>query len=131
MRLGRRRGEEGTVTAEFALGLPGLVATALLILAALAAGVRTVQCLEAARAGAREAMWEGSGQRASAAAHAVAGSGARVTVSIDDGWVTVRVDKPLLFEGLPLRPSGVMRAPLETRPPPALAPAWVPPPEPG
>lgn len=115
---GGLRGEDGSVTAEFALGLPGVVATVLLVLGALVAGVTTVQCYEAARAGAREAMWAGS-SAAAAAAHAVAGDRAAVTVLQEGEWVTVRVEKSLFLQGFPVRVSGQLSAPVESRSPPA------------
>src|SRR5699024_611575 len=109
------RQEAGTVTAEFAVGLPGVVATVLLVLGMLLAGTSHVQCQEAARAGAREAMLHGSSSEAAAAAEKVAGNGAAVTVSFDGRWATVRVEKPLIISGIPLRVSAHMTAPIEGR----------------
>lgn len=105
--------EAGTVTAEFAVGLPGVVATVLLVLGMLLAGTTHIQCQEAARAGAREAMLHGSAAEAVAAAEKVAGDGASVTVSINGRWATVRVEKPLIISGFPLRVSANMAAPIE------------------
>jgi len=106
-------GEAGTVTAEFAVGLPAVVATVLLVLGVLLAGTTYIECQEAARAGAREAMLHASTEEARQAAQAVAGEGAAVSVSIDGRWAAVRVEKSILVSGFPIRVSAQMRAPLE------------------
>lgn len=105
--------ERGTVTAEFALGLPGIVATILLALGALVAGVTYVECHEAARVGAREAMLHGTPDPARSAAAQVAGPRATITVSSSGRWVSVEVEKPVLISGIGLSVSARMSAPLE------------------
>lgn len=107
------RGEAGSVTAEFAVGLPGVVATILLVLGALTAGATYVECQEAARAGAREAMLHGSTAAAQEAAQQVAGPRAQITVSTQGRWITVRVHKSLIVDALPVRISAQMVAPME------------------
>ncbi len=106
-------GEAGTVTAEFAVGLPAVVATVLLVLGVLLAGTTYIECQEAARAGAREAMLHSSAEEARQAAQVVAGERAAVSVSIDGSWATVKVEKSILVSGLPIRVSARMRAPVE------------------
>lgn len=106
-------GDAGTVTAEFAVGLPGVVATVLLVLGVLLAGTTYIECQEAARAGAREAMLHASTTEARQAAQAVAGERAMVSVNIEGRWASVRVEKAILVSGFPIRVSARMRAPME------------------
>ncbi|MET9110719.1 TadE family type IV pilus minor pilin, partial [Streptomyces zhihengii] len=49
------RGDRGSVTAEAAVALPALVAFALALVWALMAAAAQIQCVDAARAGARAA----------------------------------------------------------------------------
>lgn len=107
------RGEGGSVTAEFAVGLPGVVATIMLALGALLAGATHVECQEAARVGAREVMLYGSPESAPGAAKRVAGERASVTVTSEGKWVTVHVRKSLFVQGFPIRVAAQMTAPLE------------------
>lgn len=105
--------ERGSVTAEFALGLPGVVATILLALGALVAGGTYISCIEAARVGAREVMLSGSTSHAEQAAMQSAGSQAHVSTDISRGWGTVRVQRPLFVSGFPITVSASMSAPIE------------------
>lgn len=104
-------GEAGTVTAEFAIGLPAVVATVLLILAVILAGATKIECYEAARAGARVVMLGGSEPEAHQAARRVAGDQAHVAAHTADGWVTVEVAKHL--GALPISVSAQLTAPVE------------------
>lgn len=110
-----RRAERGSVSAEFAIGLPGVVAIILLALGALVAGATQIECQEAARVGAREAMLAGGTGSAAAAAQKVVGSRAEISVSGDGSWITVSVSKPLFAAGFPIRVSATMMAPVEGR----------------
>jgi len=109
----RTRGERGSVTAEFAIGLPGVIATVLLILGALLAGSTYVQCQEAARVGAREAMLHGDSTRAGAAAEKVASDKAVIAVTTEGKWVRVHVEQPVFIAAIPIRVSAHMSAPME------------------
>lgn len=110
---GAGHGERGSVTAELAIGLPGVVATVLLVLGALLAGATYVECQEAARIGAREVMLHGSAAQGRAAAQEVAGPGAGVDVAVDGRWVTVRVQKSVFVDSLPIHISAQMTALVE------------------
>lgn len=107
--------DRGSVTAEFAVGLPGVVTTILLILGMLLAGATYVQCQEAARAGVREAILHASAEPAAAVAQGVAGPTAMVTVSTEGTWVRVRVAKPVLFVASPVTVGAELTAPMEQR----------------
>ncbi len=95
------------------MGLPGVVATVFLALGALLAGATHIECQEAARVGAREAMLHGSVEETTGAAKRVAGDRATVLVSSDGRWVTVRVQKELFVQGFPIRVAAQMTAPRE------------------
>ncbi|HLS02586.1 MAG TPA: TadE family protein [Beutenbergiaceae bacterium] len=105
--------ESGGVTAEFAIGLPGVILIILVILGALLAGTTHIQCQEAARIGAREAMLHGDSAHAQPAAAKVVGSSATITVTTTDHWVEVGVTKPVFIAAIPIRVSAHMSAPLE------------------
>ncbi|GAA3632553.1 hypothetical protein GCM10022223_58490 [Kineosporia mesophila] len=85
---GTARPDRGSVTAEFALLLPVLVVLLTAVLSAATAGVRQLQCIDAARAGARAAARHDD---ARPAATAVGPEGAQVDVSNGTDSVTVRV----------------------------------------
>lgn len=98
--------EGGSVTAELAVLLPGVVLAIVVILVAASAGVAQVRCADAARAGARAAALGKTPQEVSAIAEELAGDGAQVSVTDSDQWVRVRVSVPV-----PLGPlSGVLGA---------------------
>lgn len=105
--------ENGSVTAEFAIGLPGVVAIILLGLSALVAGATYIECQEAARAGAREAMLVGAPDSGAQTARLVAGDRAEVITHVEGQWVTVTVSKALFASFFPIRVSATMAAPLE------------------
>src|SRR5690349_5446497 len=73
-------GERGYVTAETALTIPSLVVVAGLLIWGLMAGVAQVECVDAARAGARAAARSEPAGDVLRAARAAAPSGARVSV---------------------------------------------------
>lgn len=107
------RCDRGSVTAEFAVGLPGVVTVILLVLAVLVSGATYVQCQEAARAGVREAVLHASAEPATAVAQTVAGPAASITVTTEGTWVRVRVIKPVGFAGNPVTISAELTAPME------------------
>ena len=88
---GRRTGERGSVTAEFAVALPAVVVVLAFLLAGAAAGAAQLNLEKAAQAAVRQL---GRGETAAAAARTVrsiAGEGAAVSADNSGGWVTVRV----------------------------------------
>lgn len=93
--LFRRRtpatGERGSVTAELAVLLPGVVLAIVVILAVASAGVMQVRCADAARTGARAAALGQEDAQVTAIVRQLAGDGATVTVTRSEEWVDVRV----------------------------------------
>ncbi|MBY8881398.1 TadE family type IV pilus minor pilin [Actinacidiphila acidipaludis] len=94
-RAGRpRRGDRGYVTAETAMVIPMLVAlTGLLVWGVMAAAAQ-VRCVDAARAGAREAARSEAPADVLKAARAAAPAGAQVSVRRDGDTFRVRVTVP-------------------------------------
>ncbi|CAM5783858.1 TadE family type IV pilus minor pilin [Cellulomonas persica] len=96
----RGQADRGSVTAELAVGLPAVVLLLLVVLGAGAAGVVQQRCAEAARTGARlAALGEDDGAVVDASRR-VAGDAASVTVTHDEGWVTVVVAGSLPVAGI-------------------------------
>ncbi|MGW1025086.1 TadE family type IV pilus minor pilin [Streptomyces sp. NPDC002577] len=87
----RRCRDEGFATAEAAVVLPALVLFAMGLVWALLAASAQIQCVDAARAGARAAARQDPEGVAVAAAEQAAPDGARVTVRRDGGLVRVEV----------------------------------------
>lgn len=103
-RCERRRlgGDRGFVTAESAVVLPVLVAFAMVLVWGLLAVATRIQCLDAARTGARAAARQDPAGAVLALARAAAPSGARVTVGRKGDQVrVVVVASPPLLRGLP------------------------------
>lgn len=88
---GRAAGEHGYVTAEAAVVLPVLVLFTAVLLWAVTAAAAQIQCVDAARAGARAAARSESGPRVRAAALSAAPRGARVALTRSGDLVRVRV----------------------------------------
>src|SRR5699024_7391280 len=87
----RAASERGSVTAELAVLLPGVVLAIVVILVAASAGVAQVRCADAARAGARAAALGKSPEEISAIAEDLAGPSAEVGVTESGQWVRVQV----------------------------------------
>ncbi|MEV7089428.1 TadE family type IV pilus minor pilin [Streptomyces sp. NPDC093085] len=87
--------DRGSVTAEAAVAVPALVAFALTLVWGLAAAAAQIQCVDAARAGARAAARSEPRAAALAAARASAPKGATVTVGRTGELWRVRVEAPL------------------------------------
>ncbi|WP_410360126.1 TadE family type IV pilus minor pilin [Streptomyces sp. 5K101] len=89
-------GDRGSVTAEAAVAVPALVVFAMALVWALMAASAQIQCVDAARAGARAAARSEPRAAALAAARSAAPAGARVTLSRagDVWWVRVQADTP-------------------------------------
>ena len=83
--------DTGSVTSEFALALPAVLVLLALALGAVRVVVTQVQCLDAARAGARVAARGEAPEVVRAAARAAAPDGASVSVTRSAGTVLVEV----------------------------------------
>ncbi|MFF5185512.1 TadE family type IV pilus minor pilin [Streptomyces sp. NPDC000345] len=98
----RFRGDRGFVTAESAVALPVLVAFVMALVWGLLAVAVRIQCVDAARTGARAAARQDPTAVVVGLAHAAAPRGARVTVGREGDQVrVVVVAKPPLLRGLP------------------------------
>ncbi|MFF3690014.1 TadE family type IV pilus minor pilin [Streptomyces sp. NPDC002187] len=88
--------DKGSVTAEAAVAVPALVLFAMALIWALTAVCAQIQCVDAARAGARAAARSEPEAAAVAAARSAAPSGARVSLArAEDLWrVRVEADTP-------------------------------------
>ncbi|MFG3247535.1 TadE family type IV pilus minor pilin [Streptomyces sp. NPDC048187] len=97
-----RRSDGGFVTAETAVVLPVLVVFAMALVWGLLVVAAQIQCVDAARTGARAAARDDPADEVVQVAREAAPSGARVTVSREGGQVRVVVmaDPPALH-GLP------------------------------
>lgn len=91
---GRGPDEQGYVTAETAITIPVLIAVAALLIWGLAAVVAQVECVDAARAGARAAARSEPAADVLQVARKAAPSGARVSAGRAGDLVTVRVSVP-------------------------------------
>lgn len=89
--VGARAPDGGFVTAESAMVLPALVLVALALLWGLYAMAMRIQCLDAARTGARAAARQDPDDAVAAATRQVAPRGAAVTVSREGDHVRVAV----------------------------------------
>ncbi|MER7188902.1 TadE family type IV pilus minor pilin [Streptomyces flaveolus] len=98
----RRRADGGFVTAETAVVLPVLVVFAMALVWALLAVAAQIQCVDAARTGARAAARQDSADAVVQVAREAAPNGARVTVAreADRVRVVVVAASPIL-DGLP------------------------------
>ncbi|MEU8787832.1 TadE family type IV pilus minor pilin [Streptomyces sp. NPDC048643] len=85
-------GDGGFVTAEAAVVLPSLVLVGIALVWALLAASAQIQCVDAARAGARAAARQDSPEAVVATARRAAPAGAKVTVSREADLVRVTVD---------------------------------------
>ena len=85
------RHDGGSLTAEFAVGLPAVILTLLLVLSACAVGQAQLQCVDAARAGARQAARSEADGRALEVARSAAPPGAEVGLTRSAGSVRVEV----------------------------------------
>ncbi len=85
-----RGGDDGTVTAELALGLVAVVLVLAALLVTTAAASTRMRCLDAARSAARVAALGVSETEVVGAAHRVV-PGSRVAVTRDPPWLEVTV----------------------------------------
>ncbi|MGJ5825975.1 TadE family type IV pilus minor pilin [Streptomyces ossamyceticus] len=84
-------GDQGFVTAEAAMALPVLVLFAMALVWALLAACAQIQCVDAARVGARAAARQDPPDAVAAMARRAAPDGARVSVGRDGDYVRVVV----------------------------------------
>jgi Flp pilus assembly protein TadG len=96
----RRYADRGFVTAEAALALPVLVMVTALLVGGLVAMLVQIQCVDAARSGARAAARQDSADRVKEVVRGIAPRGATVTVSREESQVRVVVvaKTPLRFD---------------------------------
>ncbi|MET4924599.1 TadE family type IV pilus minor pilin [Streptomyces sp. PSRA5] len=87
-------GDRGSVTAEAAVAVPALVVFVAALLWALMAASAQIQCVDAARAGARAAARAEPRGAAMEAARSAAPAGAEVTMGRSDDLWRVRVEAP-------------------------------------
>src|SRR4051812_17838642 len=101
-RCERRGGDRGFVTAEAAVVLPVLVMFAMALVWVLLAVAAQIQCVDAARTGARAAARQDSVDAVVEVARGVAPRDAKVTVSREGDQVRVAVvARPPALHGLP------------------------------
>ena len=101
--------DEGAATAEFAVVLPCVAAVAILVLCLGRASVVSMNCQDAAAAGARAFAVDDTGGESKARAAAVAAAGDSVTVRFDRGTdsVTVTVQCPVISDPTGMLPTRV------------------------
>ncbi|WP_078598838.1 TadE family type IV pilus minor pilin [Streptomyces davaonensis] len=120
----RRGGDRGFVTAESAVVLPVLVMFAMALVWGLLVVAAQIQCVDAARTGARAAARQDPADQVVAVTREAAPSGAKVTVSRAGDQVRVLVvAKPPALRGLPfeVREEAVAAAEQDTAPSQATA----------
>lgn len=99
----------GAVTAEFAVVLPCVAVVAMLVLCLGRGAIVSMNCQDAAAAGARAMTIDSDGERrAVAAAKSVAGDGSTVSFTNDADAVTVIVRCPIMSDPTGLIPAQVM-----------------------
>lgn len=101
--------DTGSVTAEFAVVLPAVVAVALLLIALSRTVTVSMRCQDAAAIAVRELVVSGQQADPQTAAIAVAGEGASVSVDSNGNQVSVTVSCPVLpgpLDVLPTRVTG-------------------------
>ncbi|WP_329186844.1 TadE family type IV pilus minor pilin [Streptomyces sp. NBC_01428] len=91
-KAGGAGGDGGFVTAEAAVVLPSLVLVGITLVWALLAASAQIQCVDAARAGARAAARQDAPDAVVATARRAAPAGAKITVSRETDLVRVTVD---------------------------------------
>ncbi|MCP9945211.1 pilus assembly protein [Streptomyces somaliensis] len=92
--FGRWRADRGSVTAEAALAAPAMVVFTMTLLWGLVAAAAQIQCVDAARAGARAVARSEPETSAVEAARTAAPDGARVAVERTGDLWRVRVEAP-------------------------------------
>ncbi|WP_069813299.1 TadE family type IV pilus minor pilin [Streptomyces sp. TP-A0874] len=98
-----RSSDRGYVTAEAAVVLPAMALFTVALIWGLMAAAAQIQCVDAARAGARAAARAEPEEATLAAARTTAPEGAEISVKREDGLVRVRVEAPAGPGALPVR----------------------------
>lgn len=92
--------QRGSVTAEFALGLPAVVLVLLLVLGLAMHGAARVALEDGARAGARELARGESSAAAQQSIRSAAGDDVTVTISTEGEYTHVALTQPVQILGL-------------------------------
>lgn len=101
--------DRGSVTAEFAMVLPAVMALAMTLLALTSAVTARIDCQDAASAAAREMLASGDVQRSEQVARVAGGNGTEVWIHREDTYIVVTTQCPILPDvlgALPLHVSG-------------------------
>ncbi|MEU6706543.1 TadE family type IV pilus minor pilin [Streptomyces wuyuanensis] len=96
-----RRADRGSVTAEAAVAVPALVVFTMALVWALMAASAQIQCVDAARAGARAAARSEPETAALSAARSAAPPGAKISLGRDGDLWRVRVEAASPGPGTP------------------------------
>ena len=88
--------DQGSITAELALGLPAVTLLLAAILTLGSAAIGQLRCADAARAGARAAALGETSAEITSIAGRLAGEGAVVGVDRAGAWVTVTVSRAVV-----------------------------------
>ena len=103
------KADRGAVTAEFAVVLPCVAVMAMLVLCLGRGAIVSMNCQDAAAAGARAMTIDADGERrAMAAARSIAGDGSTVSFTNDVDAVTVTVRCPVMSDPTGLIPAQVV-----------------------
>lgn len=95
-----RTQERGSVTAEFALGLPAVMLVLLLVVGLAMHGASRVALEDGARAAARELARGESAEVAAQSARSSLGDEVEVTISDEGEYTQVRLTRPVVVLGL-------------------------------
>jgi Cu/Zn superoxide dismutase len=101
--------DSGSVTAEFAMVLPAVMALAMTLLALTSAVTARIDCQDAASAAAREMLTSGDAQRSEQVARVAGGNGTEVWIRREDTYIVVTTQCPILpdvLRALPLHVNG-------------------------
>ncbi|MCI1218185.1 TadE family protein [Bifidobacterium crudilactis] len=101
--------DRGSVTAEFAMVLPAVMALAMTLLALTSAVTARIDCQDAASAAAREMLTSGDVQRSEQVARVAGGNGTEVWIRREDTYIVVTTQCPILPDvlgTLPLHVNG-------------------------
>lgn len=96
--------DRGSVTAEFAMVLPAVMALAMMLLALVSAVVTRIDCQDAASAAAREMLISGDAKRSEQVARTAGGEDTEVGIRRDDTYVVVSTKCPILPDVLGVLP---------------------------
>lgn len=98
--VARGEGQRGSITAEFALGLPAVALVLLLVLGLAMHGAARVTLEDGARAAARELARGESAATAEQSIRSVAGDDVAVTISAEGEYTHVMLTQPVVLLGV-------------------------------